>query len=305
MTSERNAVRERAEWYENRIKASCEDWCGIVGNALEIDEKEMENFLGRTDEFKAIIARYLVYEARQLTVEHHQADEDQVPPLFDHYYSRYEPLPVEEQVALLKEMIPELKKADLTLAAGQMPEGAEGYFAIPRWDALADTYENALQRMFDLLYQYRYWDICEGERKGKFFNYRAGRLSENYLRKNKRSQDMWRELCKEQPGCDILVVPAQFGLRHAGKTVRRVRETLAKNEFGLDTFAVGAMLLTHPRRVVEYDDLWMYCPGDEYSLHGDGHYDCTPLYFFNTGQMEMDVINYESFRSGSVTGFIC
>jgi len=48
---------------------------------------------------------------------------------------------------------------------------------------------------------------------------------------------------------DILVVPAQFGLRHRGRSVRRVREVMNANEFGLGVFAIGIMLLTHPERL--------------------------------------------------------
>jgi hypothetical protein len=64
------------------------------------------------------------------------------------------------------------------------------------------------------------------------------------------------------------------------------------------------MLLTHHRRMLEFDDLWMFCPGDEYSLNGDGRFDAAPLYFFGNGMMEFDVINHQYNRCGSVSGFV-
>jgi hypothetical protein len=93
-------------------------------------------------------------------------------------------------------------------------------------------------------------------------------------------------LGEAQKGYDILVVVAQFGLRHRGRSVRRAREVMPKGtEFGLGAFEVGCMILTHPERLADYDDLWIDCAGNEYAPGGDGDFSSAPYFFFYDGKV--------------------
>ena len=59
-------------------------------------------------------------------------------------------------------------------------------------------------------------------------------------------------------------------------------------EFGLGTFAVGIMLLTHPLRLQDCDDLWIDCAGDEFSYDADGQFVSAPCFFFDGGKVKFD-----------------
>lgn len=156
-----------------------------------------------------------------------------------------------------------------------IPEGAEvGWFAIPRWETIAPTYGEAVQKVFDMIMIKKTWN-------GKFFNYRDGKLGPQYLRQSAKSVTAFRKFGDEQKDHDILVVAAQFGLSHKGRSVRRAREVMNTSEFGLGAFAVGIMLLTHPERLQHYDDLWIDCAGDEFSSDADGQFGHAPCFDFS------------------------
>ncbi len=213
------------------------------------------------------------------------------------YPKGYQRKDVHAQANLLRELIPGVGFADEKLAELPLPSGAEGYFAIPRWQTVAPTYREAVEKVFALLAK---------QRKGKFHNYCEGQLGEEYLRESEKTAAAFQKLSDEQKGYDILVVPAQFGLRHRGRSVRRAREVMNSSEFGLGAFAVGIMLLTHPEREVQWEQLHIDCAGDEYSPDGDGRFGIAP--FFRFGGVELKFgsgwVSGPSDDYGSASGFV-
>ena len=159
-------------------------------------------------------------------------------------------------------------------AWANLPDGAEKLFLIPRWEKVAPTYGEAVQKVLDLIKQ---------TRNGAFYNYREGELGPNKLRQSQKSTTMFQKLGDEQNGHDILVVPAQFGIRHRGRSVRRARALMNANECGLGAFAIGIMLLTHPKRLQHYDDLWIDCAGDEFTPVADADFSRSPFFGFSGG----------------------
>ena len=159
----------------------------------------------------------------------------------------------------------------------QFPNGAEGWFAIPRWEKVAKTYNEAVERMLKAIASSR-----------KFTNYREGQLGLDRLRQSARSIEMWKKIGEIQQG-DILIVPGQFGMRHRGRSVRRARVLFQANEFGFGAFAAGCMLLTHPERLEKYEDLFIDCAGDEYDSPGSGvRFDGAPCFDFGDGEVGFD-----------------
>ena len=79
-----------------------------------------------------------------------QFAEDDVRSTFT-YPAGYRPKPVVDQIARLRALFSELKDAsyDETLPPRPLPEGAEAWFAIPRWDLIAPTYNAALDTVLD------------------------------------------------------------------------------------------------------------------------------------------------------------
>ena len=78
------------------------------------------------------------------------------------------------------------------------------------------------------------------------------------------------------------------------------------SEFGLDAFAVGIMLLTHPERLVAYEDLWIDCAGDEYLPDADGQFEYAPCFLFIDGKGKFDAGWFGDALEGcgSASGFV-
>lgn len=213
------------------------------------------------------------------------------------YLSGYTPngKGITEQTNRLRELFPGIGYANEKLAEAGLPENAEGWFAIPRWEKVAPTYSEAVQKVLDLIKQ---------TRNGAFYNYRDGELGPNQLRQSQKSTTMFQKLGDEQKDQDILVVPAQFGIRHRGRSVRRAREVMNANECGLGAFAIGIMLLTHPERLQHYDDLWIDCAGDEFAPRAGGGFSGSPCFRFGGGRVRFDAsavdIAYGYYGSASV-----
>lgn len=181
------------------------------------------------------------------------------------------PKGIPEQTNILRQLFPGIGFADEKIAEQPLPPNAEGWFAILKWETLAPTYGEAVQKVLDAI---------KKTRNGKFYNYRDGQLGPQYLRQSAESAIAFRKLDEKQKDHDIFVVAAQFGLRHRGRSVRRAREVMNPCEFGLGALSVGIMLLTHPERLQHYDDLYIDCAGDEFSYGGDGQFDGAPCFGF-------------------------
>jgi len=212
------------------------------------------------------------------------------------YFSGYDkPKSIAEQTSTLRQLFPELGSVDEQIATGTLPPNAEGWFAIPRWQKVAKTYTEAVQKVLDLI---------KKARNNRFYNYREGQIDQQHLRLSAKTARMLETIGEQQKDHDILVVPCQFGKRHAGRSVRRALEVMSA-EFGLDPFSVGIMLLTHPERLQHYNDLWIDCAGAEFSDAGDGVFDHAPFFLFYDGKVKFDTndVSYAYDYSGSASGF--
>jgi len=152
------------------------------------------------------------------------------------YPEGYKVKGITEQVNILRQLFPGIGNALEKIAEQPLPPNAEGWFAIPKWHTLAATYGEAVEKVLAMIAS-----------KRNLYNNRGGKLGAEYLKQHAKMVRMFQKLGAKQRGFNILVVPAQFGLRHKGRSVRRAREVFAGNEFGLGAFAVGIMLLTPPR----------------------------------------------------------
>ena len=149
-------------------------------------------------------------------------------------------------------------------------------------------------------------DLIKKTRNGKFYNYREGQLGPKNLRQSEKSAKIFEKLGKEQKDHDILVIPAQFGILHRGRSVRRALEVMNTNQFGLGAFAVGIMLLTHPERLQNYNDLYIDCAGDEFSPGADGGFGSAPYFLFSGDGVEFGAhwVGYTDGYYGSASGFV-
>ena len=221
---------------------------------------------------------------------------EEVPSKYGYISGYVKPKSLSDQLAILQGHFPDLGECDLSLG-GQKVEAAEGLFLVPQWQKVAPTYGEAMQKVLDALSK------AYG---GRFKNWIAGKIGPAYLRQSARSVEGWKTLAAEQRDQDILIVHAQFGFRHRGRSVRRALEVMLSNEFGLGAFAVGIMLLTHMDRLQNVNDLWIDCAGDEFRSDADGVFSGAPVFGFVGGQLGFGSHRVDSARGccGSVSAFL-
>jgi hypothetical protein len=201
-----------------------------------------------------------------------------------------------EQLVELSKHFPGLNTSEVLACSKELatlPQGAEGWFVVPRWKKVASSYNEAVEKVLDLIGKTR-----------TFYNYRQGELGPKHLRLSERTAVALQMIGDQQKG-DFLLIPAQFGLTHRGRSVRRVRVIYAPHEFGLGSFIVGCMLLTHPERLVK-EQLHIDCPGDEYSPNADGRFGSAPIFGFSNDKVRFDAhwVDLALVPCSSASGFV-
>jgi len=185
-----------------------------------------------------------------------------------------------------------------------LPDGAEGWFAIPSVDALvqkhfpevtdpAEKYCRALQ----LVHQ----KIAESR---SFKNWRDGQIDTAHIKVSARTLEKMNQVAQQQKG-DILIIAAQLGKRHGGRSVRRTREVFVVNEYGLTSVAGGSIVLVHPERLVRWEELDMDMAGDEFSDVGVGRFGLAPYFiFYGRAWFDAFVVSCANGRFGSASFFV-
>lgn len=213
------------------------------------------------------------------------------------YPKGYRVKSIKMQIEIVRRLFPGIGYVDEEFVTRlSIPRGVEALFAIPRWEKLAPTYNEAVELVLRKI---------AGTRT--LINNYQGQLGPDRLRQHARSIEMWARLGEQQKDHDILFVPVQFGLLHRGRSVGRASELFMATEFGLGAYASGIMLLTHPNRFVSYNDLWIVCAGDEYDGPlDDDRFSRAPCFGFSRGTFRFgtDLAREVCEDSGSVTAFL-
>lgn len=180
-----------------------------------------------------------------------------------------------------------------------------GWFAIPSVDALAKKHFPEVTDPAQKYCQAVQLVHAKIAASRSFYNYREGQITPAQLRVHVRTAHALDLIVETQKG-DILIVACQLGMRHRGKSVRRAREVFVVGEFGLGSLAVGSIVLTHPERLVRWEELNMDCSGDEFSPEVDGVFSGSPYFSFYDGGVEFDAyfVGHPIGDSGSVSGFL-
>ena len=223
------------------------------------------------------------------------------------YPKEYKMKPIEEQVKFIAEKfgLDPTQALEFIKVLPALPEGAEGWFAIPKVSSVAKKHFSAIT---DSAEQY-----CEATKlvhsklaeSRSFYNYREGQITTAQIRQHPRTISFLKQLETEQQG-DILIIAVQYGMRHRGKSVRRARETFSGNEFGLGAFALGCMALVHPERYVHWEELDTDCPGDEFAPGADGVFSRAPFFCFGGGGLGFGAGDVSRARGycGSASAFV-
>ncbi len=279
----------------NRILA---DALEKVVTGLGLDKDGAQRVLEHGDELVSNVGEVALATLKDLSVSNKYKNEE-VKSAYGYLSGYAKPKGIAQQIKIIHELFPEVTWGYFrpNMDDVVLPNDTDGWFAIPKWQSLAPTYGEAVELVMKKLSE---------TRSGRFHNYREGRLGPDRLRHSAETSSVFQKLAEEQDGYDILVVAAQFGLRHRGRSVRRARECFSTNEFGLGAFAIGIMLLTHPERLAHYDDLWIDCAGDEFAPGADGDFSESPVFSFGGGKLRFDASDVSQARGyyGSVSGFL-
>lgn len=223
------------------------------------------------------------------------------------YPKEYKMKPIEEQVKFIAEKfgLDPTQALEFIKVLPALPEGAEGWFAIPKVSSVAKKHFSAIT---DSAEQY-----CEATKlvhsklaeSRSFYNYREDQITTAQIRQHPRTISFLEQLESEQQG-DILILAVQYGLRHKGKSVRRARETFSGNEFGLGAFALGCMALVHPDRYVRWEKLNTDCAGDEFAPGAVGVFSRAPVFYFYDDKLKFDAraVSYAYVCFGSASAFV-
>jgi hypothetical protein len=259
----------------------------------QLDRQSVQMVLDSGATMQKEVADSVVSIIQQHTLSDKFKDEE--VPSARSYPPTYRVRPVEAQVTELRKLFPKLGGCLEKIGRRPLLEGAEGWFAMPRWQALAPIYNDAVKMVIEAL----------GQRR-KFSNRIVGRLGLEYLRQSERSKLAESILADQQQGQDFFVYAAQAGMLHRGSSARRARVAMAGNEFGLGVFAVACILLTHPERLSNVDTLMIDCGGDEYSFRGDYVFDRVPLFDYDIAGIEFSVFYDDRARNlwGTPSGFL-
>lgn len=164
--------------------------------------------------------------------------------------------------------------------------GLEGY-VIPK---VKGDYTKNIQKALDAIKSTR-----------PFYNWREGQIDDKHLRRLVKTITALSTVYKAQKG-DYIVIPAQLGTKYKGKSVDQARKEFEANEFGLGTFEVACILLTHPDTIESYiksyKDLYLDCAGDEASPVTDGVFSSAPSFYWVDGGLRF-IFRWARKASGS------
>ena len=260
----------------------------------QLDQKRLQAVLDLNQNLQAKLIETVVEIIHGFAISDKYQDE-QVSSVRN-YPPTYKVRPIEAQVTELRKLFPALGPCLEKLGRRPLPAGAEGWFALPRWQALAPSYNEAVEMAVAAIASRR-----------RFSNRLVGRVGATFLRQSERSKLAEDILAGQQPDQDILVIPAQAGMLHRGCSARRARVIMEVNEFALGVFATASILLTHPERISTPDTLMIDCGGDEYSFRGNHSFDRVPLFDFDIGGIEFSVFYEDRARNlwGTPSAFVC
>jgi hypothetical protein len=273
-----------------------------IYNKAKLDDARAQWLNERGGELQDGIAKLI----EELTTSDRYADEEVLSNYT--YPPEYKgPKPIQNQIKALAKIF-DLNPADALEYAKNLPElpdGAEGWFAIPSVEALAKKH---FPKVIDPAERYcRAVRIVHAKIKDSrlFHNWREDQITTAQLRVHARTAHALDLIAQQQKG-DILIIAVQLGLRHRGQSVRRAREVFKANEFGLGSLAVGSIILTHPERLVRWEELDTDCPGDEFAPDADGVFSEAPFFDFGGGEVGFGTNSVDDAgeRYGSASGLL-
>ena len=272
---------------------------------LGLEKAGAQRVIEHGDEFARVIREVALTSLKGLSVTDKYKDEE-VSSNYSYPKEYNGPKSIEEQIKAITKIfnLDSAQALEYVKNLPELPVGAEGWFAIPSDIGLQKLFPQIIDQAERYCASVRliHEKIADSR---SFYNYREEQITPAQLRVHTRTAHALDLIAENQPG-DILIVAGQLGMRHRGRSVRRVREVFVANEFGFGSLAVGSIVLTHPERIVRWKELDMDCSGDEFSSDADGSFSFSPFFHFNDGEVEFDAygVVFAYGRYGSASGFV-
>lgn len=201
--------------------------------------------------------------------------------------------PLDVQAALLKKYFPYLDLSHVQEQAARymrsnklvLPDGMDGLALVPKPLCIAsnvylDVKDDDDWPIYNLAMR-RLLEVMQESWRDRFYDVSRGRVGRHHLRREERTTKAYE--ANLLPG-DVMALPVQMGILHRAQTPKYAWETLQADEFGLDAFAAGCILLTHPERLASREDLVIDCLGT--ILFPDDHMCGVPCWFFHDGKIK-------------------
>lgn len=152
-----------------------------------------------------------------------------------------------------------------------IPIDAESFFVGADFSLLSDSYEEAIKMVFKAISENR-----------PIRNNLEDKMSAKHLRFGPMCGGILDIMFEDQGDNHIIVYPAQLGTVLYGLTPGKSRRlSQQRNRFGLSTFLVSLIILTHPDILSSEDELGICCIGDDYSPNGDYNFDSSAVFYLD------------------------
>lgn len=237
------------------------------------------------------------------------------------YFSGYKgPGSIADQLAKLRKLFPQIggvneelvasiERSDVKLSTipKRFPEEDRHFWCIPHWTNFGITYCEAIAKVLEV-----FGDKIDDVFGDKIYDALdiSSDTTSGHLKQTERKINMINKILLKQDA-DILIIEAQFGLRHRGRTMRRACVVMGEDEFGLGIYEILIMLLLSPERLAYYNDLWIDVAGDEWCSKIGRRSNYAPRLLYDSGDLIHLVItgiavddNAAGRNSGTVSAFI-
>ncbi|MSR85025.1 hypothetical protein EXS71_01120 [Candidatus Uhrbacteria bacterium] len=297
-------ISDTTEGQGEQFKRFVEDAAERAFKQAGLDKDQLQRLFGCGGEFQGDIRALIMRLSRS-----NQYANEVVASSYTYPLEYAGPKPIGQQIDILARAFGlslggTQEFIDKVLPGLMLPEGAEGWFAIPSVVAVAKCHFPKIKNPAERYCRAVELIIEKLKATRIVHNYREGELGTKYLRQHPRTVQAFDRIMQQKG--DILIVAAQFGMGHRGESVRRAHELFTPNEYGLGALAVGSMALTHPERFVRWEQLHTHCAGDQYDFGARGAWGLAPIVSFCGGELEFyarRVVSPDE-NCGSVSGFL-
>lgn len=131
----------------------------------------------------------------------------------------------------------------------------------------------------------------------RLLNNLGSEIGPDCLSLDSRTSIVLERMGEQTPG-DCLVFPMQSVSGYPGVSPAAARESFGSGEFGMDPFAVGCMLLVHPRRLRLASYQQISCTGARYKMVGQRKAVSVPVWRHTQRGLRLGLLRAEESRDG-------